>query len=353
MNKLELAMHTAGESALNWIQNLLVHNLINRPFDFQEEMKVLTFAIISEFVMGIPISELEKLNGGNSVGRLWDLVLSHVQKRYMPIPFYEYLDFKSYLKYQSNLKFLRDTISLSIDREIQKNTKSEDQRTLISYMVEQHLKYPESFTKEDIFQHSLTFLFAGHDTTSNLLTWMIYHIGNDEKIQQKCHSELEDMFGNKPKDYIPTVTEVKQLRYLKMVIKETLRLYPGAPLRGRKLTKDDNPMDKIVLPKDLEITIDIFSCHTQDCYWENPLVFDPERFSEEQEEKRPPHYWIPFGGGARRCIGEQFAMNQALVFITLLLRNFRVASDKNFVICRELALTMRSKYPVNITFIPK
>lgn len=272
--------------------------------------------------------------------------MNHTQSRFTaPFPYWRFFETPAVAKWRKGLEYLRKLCNKAIDDELEKKT--EGQQSILSFMVARHLENPELFTRHDIIQHGLTFLFASHDTTTSLLTFMFYHIGKDPEIKAKCLEELEEIFAGKDARHIPTFAEVKALRYLRMVAKETLRLYPGAPLRGRTVASDNIPVDPVFVEENMMVTIDIYSCHM--LFWPDPEKFDPERFSEEQERERPTHHFIPFGFGSRRCIGEQMAMNEALAIMAMALRRFDFTSDPDNHIVRELTLTLRAKHGVKMT----
>ena len=179
---------------------------------------------------------------------------------------------------------------------------------------------------------------------------MFYHLGNDPEVKQRCYAEIDELFSGKQPGELPSFSDIKGLRYLRMVLKETLRLYPGAPMRGRSAVQDDSPVESLAIEKDMIVVFDFLSCHLNPEYWPDPERFDPERFSEEQERLRPSHYFVPFGGGVRRCIGEQFAINEALTVTAVALRHLDVIVDPSIEIVREMTLTMRSKNPINVVF---
>lgn len=116
---------------------------------------------------------------------------------------------------------------------------------------------------------------------------MVYNICSDPVVLDRCLAEVDALFEDKPADYLPTFADIKSLRYLKMTLKETLRLYPGAPLRGRMSVQVDSlGKQKISLEKNQAIALDFLTPHLNPEYFPDPEKFDPERFSEDQEKQR-------------------------------------------------------------------
>lgn len=328
---------------------------LGQPFDVQEEFQHLTFDVMCYYALGAELDEVDTRGTGQTVSELWYGVLDHTTGRFIaPFHYWDYITTPGVRKYNLGMKLIRGLINKSIDRELAnpspsaKGRSSVGHASLLSYMVEQHRESPQDMTRQDIMQQALTFLFAGHDTTSNLAAFMAYHIGKDPKIKAQCVAEVDELFAGKGPEDLLTMKEVKSARYLRMVAKETLRLFPGAPVRGRILREADQVVEGLTFPESF-LFIDFLSVHLNPEFWPNPEVFDPERFSEERERDRPQHHFLAFGSGPRRCIGEQFAMNEAVTIIAVLLRHHDLVTVPDQVIQKELVLTMKSKNGIMVS----
>lgn len=171
----------------------------------------------------------------------------------------------------------------------------------------------------------LTMLIAGHDTSTALLAWTLYLLGRHPQAMQRVQSEIETALGQEP----PTLENIAQLKYLERVIKESLRLYPPIHL-GQRLTATDLVFQGYHLPADTRILYSIYLTHRQPQYWPQPERFAPDRFLPEQNRHRPAYTYLPFGGGARICIGFTFAEVEAKVVLARILQKFTLTlTQKN------------------------
>ena len=153
--------------------------------------------------------------------------------------------------------------------------------------------------------------FAGHETTALAMTFAFYLLAQRPEQAAKLHAELDRVLGGRP----PVFEDIANLPFTRMVIDETMRLYPPAPgLSGRQALADDVVCGRLVA-KGTQVVIAPWIIHHHTKLWEAPDAFDPERFSIERSKGRPRFANLPFGGGPRVCIGASLAMNEAcLIF---------------------------------------
>ncbi|NP_001165991.1 cytochrome P450 4BW5 [Nasonia vitripennis] len=196
-----------------------------------------------------------------------------------------------------------------------------------------------------------TFMFAGHDTTATAISFTLLLLGNHLDIQKKVHEELQTVFNNDV-DKPTRAADLSQLKYLDRVIKETLRLYPSAPSFLRTLV-EDTIFDGHTICKGSVIIINAYDMHRDPKVWENPTVFDPDRFLPENVRSRHPYAYIPFSAGPRNCIGQKFAMLELKIALTAILRKWRVKSDtlpENLKLLHSIIL--RCNKPIKVYFTP-
>lgn len=166
----------------------------------------------------------------------------------------------------------------------------------------------------------------------------MYELAQNPDIQQKLRDEINA--GLESNDGKLTYEILSNLKYLDMVINETLRKFPPAFVIIRNSTKDFKiPGTEMVIPARTDIHINVLSIHRDPEYYPEPLKFDPERFSPENIQNRRPYTFIPFGDGPRKCIGGRFGMIQAKVGIIKLIANFE------FTISSKTTIPMRFSPP--------
>lgn len=159
----------------------------------------------------------------------------------------------------------------------------------------------QPLTDMDIREEVDTFMFAGHDTTSNAISFVLYNVAKYPDIQRKLHEEIVNELGDF--DRTTTLKELNNLHYMDLVIKETLRLYPIVPYFGRTLCEDVK-VNGFTLPRFSNVYVSPFIMGRNADIFPDPLKFDPNRFNVERTtEKMNPFSYIPFSAGPRNCIG--------------------------------------------------
>jgi cytochrome P450 / NADPH-cytochrome P450 reductase len=186
-----------------------------------------------------------------------------------------------------------------------------------------------------------TFLIAGHETTSGLLSCTIYALLKHPEVLKKAYEEVDRVLGPNL-DARPTYQQVTQLTYITQILKEALRLWPPAPAYGISPLSDQTIGGKYKLRKNTFITVLVMALHRDPSVWgPNPDAFDPENFSREAEAARPVNAWKPFGNGQRACIGRGFAMHEAALAIGMILQRFKLLDIHRYQMQLKETLTIK------------
>ncbi len=187
-----------------------------------------------------------------------------------------------------------------------------------------------------------TFLIAGHETTSGLLSCTLYALLKHPDILKKAYEEVDRVLGPDV-NVRPTYQQVTQLTYITQILKEALRLWPPAPAYGIMPLKDETiGGGKYKLKKGTFITILVTALHRDPSVWgPNPDAFNPENFSREAEAARPVNAWKPFGNGQRACIGRGFAMHEAALAIGMILQRFKLIDVHRYQMHLKETLTIK------------
>jgi retinoid hydroxylase len=171
------------------------------------------------------------------------------------------------------------------------------------------------FTETQIINQSIGFLFAAHETTSSLMDWVIFELGNRPEWREKLRAEHQQIIGDNPIQ----IQHLRQLPQTTNLLKECERLYPPAPFLFRGVTTEIE-FDGYQIPAGWTVAISPLLCHRSPELYREPDRFDPDRFAPPREEdKQHPFALIGFGGGIHSCIGMEFAqMEMKLILINLL-----------------------------------
>lgn len=201
----------------------------------------------------------------------------------------------------------------------------------------------ESMTDDQLCSEALTFLIAGHETTATALTWTWYMLATHASIQQRVREEVQAVLSERS----PTIAEVAHLHLIRMVIEESMRLYPPIWAVPRHLVADDE-LGGYRIPRGSMILLMPFVTHRHPDIWEKPDVFDPDRFAPERSAQRPKGAYFPFLGGPHQCIGNEFAMLEMQLIVALVLRQFDLELVADQVIQPRASITLRPSGPVRM-----
>ncbi|KAI8369193.1 cytochrome P450 [Choanephora cucurbitarum] len=235
---------------------------------------------------------------------------------------------------------------------------AENEKDLLTLMIEGEMRGEGIMSNDDLRNNVCVFFLAGHDTTSNTLSFIMYYLAAHPEIQQRAREEAIKVLGDEPKDILPTLEQTRELNYINQVMKETLRINgPVSRLASREAAEDFFIDDKLI-PKGTPVNIDLNVIHHSKKLWRNPYEFDPERFAEDGEgntrKANSGMAWIPFGSGARQCIGMNFSLYEQRVFLSMILRRYtwKLPDDsihKNGVVSAGASVNSTAKLDIDFT----
>lgn len=196
----------------------------------------------------------------------------------------------------------------------------------------------QGMSDQQVRDEVMTLLFAGHETTSNLLAWTWFLLATHPEVEQRLQAELDAVLGGR----LPTVEDLAHLPYGHRVLEETLRLYPPAWSLARKALAEDD-LGGYVLPASTIILMSPYVTHRHPAFWEEPERFDPDRFTPERVAVRPRYAYFPFGGGPRQCIGNTFALMEAHLILATVAQRYRLRLVPDHPVEPQALLTLRPR----------
>ena len=185
----------------------------------------------------------------------------------------------------------------------------------------------------------ITIFMAGHETTAVTMTWVWYLLSQHPAEEAELHKELDRVLGGRT----PTVEDLPNLPYTRMVIEEAMRVYPPAPGLSMRVAKEADELCGFKVTPGLQIIVSPWILHRHRRLWDDPERFDPTRFSKELSDKRPRFAYLPFGGGPRICIGATLAMTEAILILAVLAQRFRLRLKEPQEIKLQARITLRPK----------
>ncbi|HEX4954737.1 MAG TPA: cytochrome P450 [Thermoanaerobaculia bacterium] len=171
----------------------------------------------------------------------------------------------------------------------------------------------------EVREEALTLFLAGHETTANALSWTLYLLASNPDCEARLHRELEEVLGGRR----PTFADLPRLSWAEHVLAEAIRLYPPAWAIGRS-AREALELGGFEVPAGSTVILSAYVTQNDPRYFPHPEVFDPERWQPGPRAERPKFVYFPFGGGARTCIGERFAMMEGVLILATLAQRWRL-----------------------------
>ncbi|KAI8380763.1 cytochrome P450 [Blakeslea trispora] len=206
---------------------------------------------------------------------------------------------------------------------------NESEKDILTLMIEAEQRGEGVMTNEILKGNLCFFFLAGHDTTTNALSFALYFLATHPDIQERARKEALEVLGSDPEDVMPTLEQTKAMTYINQVIKETLRLQPPAPRVFPRCAQEDVVLSGNLIPKGTNVIVDIYDLHRNENVWQDAEEFNPDRFSSGNEAPVKGAAWIPFSTGGRQCLGMNFSLTEQRVVLSMLLRKYEWSLPKN------------------------
>src|SRR5580698_1737772 len=216
---------------------------------------------------------------------------------------------------------------------------------LLQILMDARYSDGHGMSDELILSESMQLLVAGHETSSNALSWLFYLLSTRPDCLEEIRQEFDSVLGEKPLSF----SDVPKFEFTTRVILEALRLYPPFWMVDRMALADDRAGD-VAIPRGSTVVVFIYGVHHSPQYWENPETFDPERFTKAKEKLHTPFAHLPFGAGPRGCIGGNYAMLQILMILSVLLRKYDFRLVPGQTIEARPMVILRPEHGIRMTF---
>lgn len=263
--------------------------------------------------------------------------------RFKAIKWTKYLPGLTKYKGQKGIKILKSIILEIIEsRRASVNTHAD---LLAMLMASKDEETGDSLTNEELLDEVMTMFVAGHDTTSVVLTWTLYLLARHPEIEEKLLKEIQANDKGAPL----TIEQLMQYPYLKMIIQESMRLYPPVWSFGRKAITDDI-INGYTVPLGTSCTMPALFVHRNPTFWEKPDAFYPEHFTPEKIKERDKLAYFPFSAGQHRCIGEHYAIIEIQIALIHLLKKFKISLQTQKEVTPLLLITLKPKEAIQFYF---
>lgn len=242
----------------------------------------------------------------------------------------------------------RALIEATVYRMLRERRDTGDRGDLLSVMMGHYRPAGDgsrvTFTPEQIRDEIFTFIVAGNYTTASMLTWAWYMLAQHPAVEERLHAELESVL----RGGTPTLASVDQLPYTRMVLSETLRMYPPVWLSSRKALADCD-IGGYRIPAGAIVLASQYVIHRDPRFYPDPERFDPERWTPDTEAQRPRHAYFPFAVGPRACLGESFAWLEGSLILATLAQRWRLRISPGFRVRVHPGVILRPKHGLLMT----
>ncbi|WP_432087636.1 cytochrome P450 [Streptomyces sp. bgisy095] len=204
-----------------------------------------------------------------------------------------------------------------------------------------------SFDATELREQVLVFLLAGHETTATSLGFALHLLGLHPEAQKRAQEEVDRVLAGRT----PGAADLDALPYVTRVLKEAMRLFPAAPVIGRRAVAATE-IGGVAVPAGADVVVAPWVTHRHPDYWEDAERFDPDRFTPEAEAARPRYAWFPFGGGPRACIGQHFSMLESVIALAMILQRYGFEAVDTEVPLTS-AITLQAAGPARCRLTPR
>jgi len=333
------AIHSYGETMVAFTSRLCEGWQPGREFDIAEEMRRLTLGIVAKALFSADV-ERESADIGEALNTAVQLF-----QLGMPVQLADLL-YRLPLPAMRRLKQAQARLDAIISRIIQEHRAAGGQRhdVLTMLLEAQDLEGDGGMmTDQQVRDEVLTLFLAGNETTALALTWAWYLLSQHPAAEAKLHEEVDRVLDNR----LPTVADIPNLPYARMVFTESLRYYPPAWLISR-MAMVDHRIDGHLIPAHTHVLVSPYLMHRDQRFFSDPMQFRPERWEPEAARVQPPFTFLPFGAGPRNCIGESFAWMEGILVLATIAQRWRLRLVQRQPIKMEPRITLRPKYGVSM-----
>jgi cytochrome P450 len=308
------------------------------PVDIYPHLMKMTFAMVARSLFGAKLKDQDIDLVSHTICTVQEFIVRQTIQPYLN-PWFEV---SGQLRKHEEMRVRADGILMAY---IQQRRKQEPGHDLLQTLMDARYSDGEGMSDEMVLSESMQLLVAGHETSSNGLSWLLYLLSSRPECLARVREEIYSTLGDAPLNH----ADVPKLSFTTQVIQEGLRLYPPFWMIDREAVADDHVGD-IAIPAGSTVIVYVYGAHHAARYWDDPETFDPERFVKANDKLRTPFTHLPFGGGPRGCIGNHYAMLQVLMILCDLLRRYDFDLIPGQTIEARPMVILRPKHGIRMTF---
>jgi cytochrome P450 len=306
--------------------------------DIYTPLMKMTFAMVSRSLFGARLKDEDIDFVSHSICTIQEFIVKQTLQPYLN----PWFAVSGQLRKHEERRTRTDAILMAY---IKKRRNEPPGQDLLQTLMDARYSDGEGMSDELVLSESMRLLAAGHETTSNALSWLLYLLSSRPECLQRIRQEFDSVLGEAPLSH----SDVPKFEFAIQFIQEALRLYPPFWMFDREAVADDRVGD-VVIPRGSTVIVYVYGAHHAARHWPNPENFDTERFTKANDKLRTPFTYLPFGGGPRGCIGGNYAMLQILMILSQLLKNYNFQVTPGQTIEARPMIVLRPKHGIRMTF---
>jgi cytochrome P450 len=308
------------------------------PVDICPRLMKITFAMVARSLFGARLKDEDIDLVSQTICTVQEFIVRQTLQPYLN----PWFAVSGELRKHEDMRTRADAVLLEY---IGKRRNEPPGHDLLQTLMDARYSDGKGMSDELILSESMQLLVAGHETSSNGLSWLLYLLSSRPDCLERVRQEFDTVLGDAPLSY----SDVPKFEFATQVIQEALRLYPPFWMVDRMAVADDRVGD-VVIPRGSMVIVYVYGAHHAPRYWQNPENFDTERFTKANEKLRTPFTFLPFGAGPRGCIGGNYAMLQILMILRDLLRTYDLQLAPGQTIEARPMVILRPKDGIRMMF---
>jgi cytochrome P450 len=308
------------------------------PVDIYPQLMKITFAMVARSLFGARLKDENIDLVSHTICTVQEFIVRQTLQPYLN----PWFAVSGELRRHEDMRTRADAVLLEY---IKKRRDEPPGHDLLQTLMDARYSDGQGMSNELILSESMQLLVAGHETSSNALSWLFYLLSSRPDCLERVRQEFDSVLGEAPLGY----ADVPKFEFTTQVINEGLRLYPPFWMIDRMAMADDRVGD-LAIPSGSTVIVYVYGAHHAPRYWQNPENFDTERFTKANDKLRTPFTFLPFGAGPRGCIGGNYAMLQILMILSDLLRKYDFQLAPGQTIEARPMVILRPKHGIRMTF---
>lgn len=328
-----------GETMVAFTERMLEGWRAGEVRTVHHDMMHLTLEIVGKVLFDADVG-----GDADAIGSAFDAVTDEIAARFRrPVFIPDWIPIPGNVRYRRGVATLDNLVYRIIGEHRANGAQGGD---LLSMLMHARDEEGQQMNDRQLRDEAVTLLLAGHETTALALSWTWYLLSHHPEVDGQLHEEVRRVLNGRS----PTPADMRGLRYTEQVIQESMRLYPPAYGFGREALEDCQ-LGGYDVPAGTTVFMSPWLMHHDPRWFDEPYRFDPDRWSDGLADRLPRHAYIPFGGGPRVCIGNTFAMMEAVLLLATIAQRFRLERVSDAPVKPHTTITLRPQggVPLRVT----